>query len=859
MYMAGLALKNIRRHPVQSILTVAGVALSVAVILASSIVNAALRDSFQRTVEELGTGKTDVWIYELSENNNSIGTRLEGFPQEIAATIGGLTSVASVHPSLRVFATASSDTPMEPKEIFLYGVDFSSDREVRRHVLTEGGYPTGPGQAMIGERLGALLKLSPGGKLTIQSARGPLSLTVSGLLSADQGTGGLHNNFIVFADLAVTQRYFGYEGRISTLEIIARDGESGAAGLTDALAPLVPPNAGITVDPIATISGGDSTAALRVSSFILSLISVMIAACIIYATLAAGVEGTRREIGLLRLVGMKRRQIRMYVNCQSLFFALSGSAGGIGLGILLGQGLVRLAGFVFAGQTIFAPAPSLSVVAIAACIGIIVTIAVGALPAMKAAKIPPLQFFRDDESPGAGTRWSARNTIGLGLLALGLALSVLAAILPGAAFFHLVTPLPILAGFCLLMDRLLLLALTALAAVFPRFLGLPGRLAVRSLILRLRRTAIAVGAIVVSVSIFIGYWGMTQSFKRTAGDWYDATRWADLLVFSTSGVEMDPSLLQRMTDLPYIRGLNPLRYQFIPYDHEGLSDRGFLFQGIDPDGFRSFTGLHVEEGNTETAIEELRTGRALLVNAGLAATLGLKAGDTIRLASPGGPLDLTIAGTVVDYSDFIHRMGKIVYGSYEILKKYWDVHGYTVIQARIAAGYTPQEAKEQLRALAAEFPIKVLTHAEERADVGSSIDRIFSIFYAINAMIFLIVFMSVFNTLLISVLAQIREFAILRAIGCRAKQIRSMVVCEAIAMSVIGVIFATLAGIFMAVEMVASARMMMKIQLQTFLPLGAALLLGGLTVLVALIATVYPRRVASGISISRVLQRVDEM
>ena len=58
-------------------------------------------------------------------------------------------------------------------------------------------------------------------------------------------------------------------------------------------------------------------------------------------TLSLSIHERTRELGLLRAVGQRRRQLRSSVRWESVIVAVFGTLGGIGLGTFLGWGLVR--------------------------------------------------------------------------------------------------------------------------------------------------------------------------------------------------------------------------------------------------------------------------------------------------------------------------------------------------------------------------------------------------------------------------------------------------------------------------------------------------------------------------------------
>jgi putative ABC transport system permease protein len=854
-----LAIQHTVRRPLRSLITVLGISLGVAIILAVSMLNDTARDSIERTIEELGSGKTDIWIEETDEITASTGTRREGFTEEIMQKISTNPSVVSVHPSLKIYSMGISDRIQEPLEFYLCGVRFTDDYKIRSHILSTGGYPNNPQQIMVGQELARAFEISTGSRLTIESPKGPLALSVSGLLKSDEGSGLLHNNKIVFADLSVAQEFFNYKNRITSLNIVLKP-DTDSLDFLAQIENFLPENAKAITDPLMVASKEDESAQLRITLLIYSFISIFIAMFIIYNTLASTVEESRKEIGMLRLVGMTTNQVTLLILRQALIYSVIGSCLGIGFGIFLGWGMVNLLKHLFAYQSFFLIPPSSGSIFIAVGIGIIITMLVSLFPAIKTAKIPPLVVFREREAEKeTAHRFTVRNAIGFFFIVAVLVLGNLS--IPGEfAIIRLSALVFLFIGLLMTLNFILPSLLKTASFFFAKIFGVSGMLAAKSLRLRLKRTVTTIGAITIATAVSFGTLGMVFSMKKTTSDWMDNTRWADVLIFSISGAEMDESIVKRLEEYPFIKEINPIRYFFVPYEHPKLSDKGFLFQAVYPARFKEFTRMELVEGNTPDAIKLIEKQPAILINVGLARMLGLKQEDTIKLKTQKGITDFTIAGSVEDYTDFVHRLGKIVYGSYQTLAGYWGAKGYSVLQIHLKEGYSEDNAKTRLlSALSGTYDIKILTHSEEKEDVGASIDKIFATHYAITGIMFIIVFMGIFNTVFINVLFQIREFAILRTIGLFARQIRLMVICEALAMGFIGSIFAVAAGIWLGWQMMLGGMEMMGMVLQFHIPwviIGVAFLL---IPPIAILATIYPQRIASGFSITKILQSNEQL
>ena len=121
--------------------------------------------------------------------------------------------------------------------------------------------------------------------------------------------------------------------------------------------------------------------------YVLLALSVIVSLFGIVNTLVLTVFERTREIGMLRAIGMTRRQVRRMIRHESVITALIGGALGIALGIVLGGLLVARVDFI----QFSLPVTSLVVFGFMA---IVVGILAAIFPARRAARLNVLEALQ---------------------------------------------------------------------------------------------------------------------------------------------------------------------------------------------------------------------------------------------------------------------------------------------------------------------------------------------------------------------------------------------------------------------------------------------------------------------------------
>jgi ABC-type antimicrobial peptide transport system permease subunit len=121
--------------------------------------------------------------------------------------------------------------------------------------------------------------------------------------------------------------------------------------------------------------------------YVLLALSVVVSLFGIVNTLVLTVFERTREIGMLRAIGMTRRQVRRMIRHESVITALIGAAIGIVLGIVLAALLIGRVDFI----EFSLPTSQLVLFAVAA---VVVGIIAAIFPARRAARLNPLEALQ---------------------------------------------------------------------------------------------------------------------------------------------------------------------------------------------------------------------------------------------------------------------------------------------------------------------------------------------------------------------------------------------------------------------------------------------------------------------------------
>ncbi len=222
---------------------------------------------------------------------------------------------------------------------------------------------------------------------------GAVDATVGGLAERALTVGGIYQDSQLIGDAVVARALYEQAVPVAARGDFAVfvNAEPGAdpvalrAGLTDAVAPYLVVSVDDGEEYVDSATGQIDL--LLNLLYVMLLFSVVVAVLGIVNTLALSVIERTREIGLLRAVGLGRRQLAGMITIESVATAVFGAVLGTGLG--LGLGLAMQRGLRNQGLDVLSvPWATISVVLVAAAL---VGVVAAVLPAIRAVRLNVLE------------------------------------------------------------------------------------------------------------------------------------------------------------------------------------------------------------------------------------------------------------------------------------------------------------------------------------------------------------------------------------------------------------------------------------------------------------------------------------
>lgn len=794
-----LAISYLKGRPARSIMTIISIAIGVMIMFGLNGLAPAMKEVFISNTQSVALSNVDLYV-----------TRQDGsfFRQEYEQNVGtipGVESTAAMALQAVNLPPEHYQTPdgNDVSSIQIYGIDTAVVDETFNIVTAGGrriisGRNLQPGDSrnlvLISDQFAQGLGISVGETVELPGAGGWLPFEVVGILD---DPGFLLGTQQVFMPIEAAQDLLNKPNRVNI--IMGRYTEGSDAQAIDA-AVQATFGRGYELSPLE--GGADVWAALlefmNVIFTMFGLLTLALAGLIMFNTFRTSVVERRRDIGMLRAVGAKRKIVMRTILYEGLILAGIGTLIGILLGFAFAFGAMAGLSSIFQnlmGNPLGQPRFDALTYTVAIVFGLGIPLISTLMPARSASQITPLEAMNPLAVSQEGSVRRSRLIFGSISLVLGLA-GLISGIFPLMALGVMI--------FLLALGLLGPLLISPITSFFNRafriVFGQEGTLAAGNIARQPRRAAIVATSLMITLAILIGLGGMLASTYGGALRFLDDSLRSDYimvaggLIVTNDTMGAKPELAETINRLPGVKELTTIR-QIDVLNEDGA---GIRLIGIDPPTYAEIAGLSFLEGN-ESAYEGMQMGTDVIVNGRYASQFGVGVGDTIALDGGHGEIEVEIAAIGLDYLNI--KLPTIYMDQVSLTREY-GVRNDVFLLINSEPGADQEELEENLLAATRSYPgFGILSREQLRASQEKLAQSGTIGMNIMLALIALPALLGLANTLSINVIERTREIGMLRAVGAKRRQVRRMIVAESLLLSLMGIALGVLAGILLSVVM----------------------------------------------------------
>jgi putative ABC transport system permease protein len=388
--MIRLALSRLRTARIRAALTMLGVIIGVASVVALVGVGRGTTSQITSQLNSLGTNL--LTVSPTGRNGSATTLTLDD-----AAAIAQLDGVAAVEPELSTNGVVAAGTTTTSTTSIGTSTAYTA---VRAYDIWQGTSLTdaseaGLRQVVLGATVATNLGLTEeaiGSNVSI----GGLPFQVIGILQPKGGSGFQDPDNEVLIPIATAQKYgLGSGSSVRTVGLSV-DPSADMTAVSDSITSLLETRHGIAsggtddfsiitqaqlLQTAATISG---TLELLLGG--IASISLVVGGIGIMNIMLVSVRERTREIGIRKAIGARARDILSQFLIEALTLSLLGGLIGIAIGLLVSAGIARFAGWSFSVDP--------STIALATVFSLVVGIVFGVWPARQAARLDPVAALR---------------------------------------------------------------------------------------------------------------------------------------------------------------------------------------------------------------------------------------------------------------------------------------------------------------------------------------------------------------------------------------------------------------------------------------------------------------------------------
>ncbi len=845
--MLKLSIRAIQRRPLRTILSMLGIMIGVAGILALGITNEASIRAITEIFEQ-SSGRTDLMILPASGNT--------ALPEIILTKANRLASIKTVLPITMAQTSLAGETEggtldlsffgMDSAGLLLYGIDPILDLSVRDYKITQGRFLSSEEsgfEVVLVEDYAEEEEIEVGEYVELLTPNGLEKLRVVGLI-AKEGPGNSNNGVFGVIPINTAQQIFNRKGEYDQLDILLTDNNTNQ--IEDSRLEL---QSRLGEEVSVTYPAGQGQRMQQMLSNyqiglnFLSGIALFVGAFLIYNAFAMTVVERTREFGMLRTVGMTQKQIIIQVIMEAVTQGMIGSILGAATGILGAKGLTGLMEPLLGADLSSDMTVPINVLILSVGVGIFVTVISALIPSIQAGRVSPISALRVRGKSQEG--WMTRSgwKFGLGMLIVSTVILIWNPFSFDPQFIlGSMTVFLMFGGVTLIIPATIHIWEKITRPLTGLIYGKSGLIGSRNTERAKIRTTLTLVALLIGVAMVLIVRIMTGAFANDLVEWIGAYLGGDIYVHSNVSLRAD--IAKQLNGVSGVSAATPIHYQEVEIRTPNGDDEAITFMAIDPPTYSRVTNFVFADNNLEEIrlLTELNSGGSIFISSVLAEKYKLGRGDELLIKTRGGFKPFNISAVVVDF----YNQGLVVTGNRLDLRRYFRSNQVSTILIKVENDIEISELMTHIDHIYGKrYLLSLESNEVIREDIFTLLDQAFMMFDVMGILAVIIASLGIINTLTMNIMERTQEIGMLRAIGMTRGQVIKMVLSEAGLMGVIGGLIGLLFGILLSRIFLAGMTAMSGYKLDFIVPIDGVIVGLVISLVISQVAAFQPARKAA--------------
>jgi len=257
----------------------------------------------------------------------------------------------------------------------------------------------------------------------------------------------------------------------------------------------------------------------------------------------------------------------------------------------------------------------------------------------------------------------------------------------------------------------------------------------------------------------------------------------------SSDVGTSPEFAEQLRAIPGVTVVSTMRFA-----GSQIGDAAVGLLGIDPQNYTQTSGLRFASGDPDAAYAAINSGKTIILNGILSGQIKAKVGDDVEVMTINGKQTYRVVGIG---SDYLNAKTATAYISQANIAADFAKTEDIFLQVNVDPKADVEPIEAAFKQALANYPQFTLYNGKEYLKENTNLlNAAFSVVILLGLFLAIPSLLAMINTLTIGVLERTREIGMLRAVGALRKQVRRMVLIEALLLSGIGTAIGLLAGLY---------------------------------------------------------------